>query len=242
MRNFPYKILIPSYKRAGKVKTLDLLQGETYSADDIIISTQTQEDYDAYRGHYKGRATIIYREGNSVGDNRNSLLEWAQKHEIRYAVMLDDDVKSIRFINGSRATTANQLNQLFQKCFNYAADNDCPLWGSYPNDNRLSMKTNVKCALLTGTCLGFLDTGLRFDNRYRIKEDYELSLRLLRQGKKVLRFNSFAPSACHKTDGGCFADWSKQGIYTDMLVSQYPDLCEYDKSKKHKEIKLKKLI
>lgn len=75
MRNFPYKILIPSYKRAGKVKTLDLLQGETYSADDIIISTQTQEDYDAYRGHYKGRATIIYREGNSVGDNRNSLLE-----------------------------------------------------------------------------------------------------------------------------------------------------------------------
>lgn len=242
MRNFPYKILIPSYLRAGKVKTLELLQDDIYGCDDIIIATQTPSDYEAYTKAYKGKATIIYREGHSVGDNRNTLLEWAQKNGVSFAVMLDDDVKSIRFINGSRATSAKQLNELFLRCFRVASGEGSPLWGCYPCDNRLSMKPSVRVALLTGACMGFLDMSLRFDNRYRIKEDYELSLRLMRQGKKTLRFNSFGLSVIQKPDGGCRIDWQKGELYADMLVRQYPELCEIDKKKKHKEIKLKKLI
>lgn len=122
MRNFPYKILIPSYQRAGRASTIDFLRGGVYGCEDIIVSTQTEDDYQAYKKAYAGKATIIYREGNSVGDNRNTLLEWAQKN------------------------------------------------------------------------------------------------------------------------GVSFADWGNQGRYADMLVEQYPELCEIDKKKKHKEIKLKKLI
>lgn len=242
MRNFPYKILIPSYQRAGRASTIDFLRGGVYGCEDIIVSTQTEDDYQAYKKAYAGKATIIYREGNSVGDNRNTLLEWAQKNGVSFAVMLDDDVKSIRFINGSRATTAKQVHELFVRCFRIASGEGSPLWGCYPCDNRLSMKPSVKCTLLTGACMGFLDMSIRFDNRYRIKEDYELSLRLMRQGKKPLRFNSFGLSVIQKPDGGCRIDWQNGELYADMLVEQYPDLCELDKRKKHKEIKLKKLI
>lgn len=235
------KILIPSYKRCGEVLTLAMLSGSVFSCDDIIIATQTQSDFEAYTKTYKGRATIIYREGHCVGDNRNTLLDWAQKNNVNRAVMLDDDIKSIRFVNGGRANTPEQLYSLFSRCFAYAEKAEAPLWGCYPCDNRLSMKKNVGVALLTGTCLGFTDMSLRFKPQYRIKEDYELSLRLLREGRKVLRFNSFGMSARHKTEGGCFEDWARQGIYADMLVADYPTLCEIDKRKKHKEIKLKKL-
>lgn len=235
------KILIPSYKRCGDVLTLGMLSGGMFGCDDIIIATQTQRDFEAYTKTYKGTATIIYREGHCVGDNRNSLLEWAQKNNVNRAVMLDDDIKSIRFLNGSRANSPEQLYSLFSRCFAYAEKAEAPLWGCYPCDNRLSMKKSITISLLTAPCLGFLDLGVRFSSRYRIKEDYELCLRLLRQGRKVLRFNSFGMSVSHKQGGGCFEDWQKGDIYADMLVREYPTLCELDKRKKHKEIKLKKL-
>lgn len=49
MRNFPYKILIPSYQRAGRASTIDFLRGGVYGCEDIIVSTQTEDDYQAYK-------------------------------------------------------------------------------------------------------------------------------------------------------------------------------------------------
>lgn len=238
------KILIPSYKRCGSVSTLDFLHGEIFTANDIIISTQTESDFNAYRKAYKGKATIIYREGNCVGDNRNTLLQYCQKHGINKAMMLDDDISSIRFINGGRATTPEQVYSLFSSCFAVAEKADAPLWGCYWVANNLFMKKSVTISLLVGTCLGFLDTSVQFNPKYRIKEDAELCLRWLRQGRKVLRFNSFAMVARFRAKGGCFDDWQNYPdgeIYADMLLQEYPDLLEIDKRAKFKEVKLKKL-
>lgn len=238
------KILIPSYKRCGSVSTLDLLSGDLFGSNDIIIATQTQSDFDAYSKAYKDRATIIYREGHCVGDNRNTLLQFCQRHGIKRAVMLDDDVSSVRFVNGSRATTPEQVHSLFTRCFAVAEKLDAPLWGCYWVANNLFMKKSVTIALLVGTCMGFLDTNLQFNSKYRIKEDAELSLRLLRQGRKVIRFNSFAMVARYRARGGCFDDWQATPTadkYAEMLLAEYPDLCEVDKRYKFKEIKLKKL-
>lgn len=235
------KILIPSYKRCGMASTIDLLNGDIFKKEDIIVSTQTKKDYEDYLRTYKGKATIIYRESHCVGDNRNTLLYFAKTHGIKKAVMLDDDISAIRFINGSLTNKPEQLHTLFNKCFSIAERTGAVLWGCYPIDNSFFMKNSITISLLIGTCLGFLNTDLEFDPNFRIKEDYELTLRLMRQGKKIIRFNSFAMSARHKTRGGCFDDWKDDEIYADMLVSKYPDLCEYDKKKKRREVKLKKI-
>ena len=50
-------ICIPSYKRAGDVLTLDML-GDAFTRDEIIISTQTLDDYEKYQKLYhEGRET-----------------------------------------------------------------------------------------------------------------------------------------------------------------------------------------
>ena len=52
---------IPSYQRAEDPFTLDLLTRLGYTKDEIIISTQTKEDYELYTNLQGDRATVIYR-------------------------------------------------------------------------------------------------------------------------------------------------------------------------------------
>ena len=112
MRNFPYKILIPSYQRAGRASTIDFLRGGVYGCEDIIVSTQTEDDYQAYKKAYAGKATIIYREGNSVGDNRNTLLEWAQKNGVSFAVMLVEQYPELCEIDKKKKHKEIKLKKL----------------------------------------------------------------------------------------------------------------------------------
>ena len=54
-------ITIPSYKRAGRVTTLDFL-GDAFSKSEIIVGTQNKDDYEAYSNLYGDKATIFNRE------------------------------------------------------------------------------------------------------------------------------------------------------------------------------------
>lgn len=235
-----YKILIPSYHRAERQRTLDLLHGSVFTRDDIVIATQTESDHEAYTRLHGERAQIIYRPGDSVGDNRNTLLEWAQNNGVIRAVMLDDDIAQFKFYNFYRTKDCKEISTLFDRCFDIAARLNADLWGTYPMDNPQSMRPKLSVSLLTGTCIGILNNELRFNPTFRIKEDYELTLRLMSQGRRVIRFNHFAPSAAHKTRGGCYEDWTRQGEYAELLLAAYPELVEIDKRKEHKEIKLKR--
>ncbi len=235
-----YKILIPSFQRSRRQPTLDLLFGDVFLREDIVIATQTESDYSAYSRLYGGRAQVIYSAGNSVGDNRNTLLDWAQKNGVSRAVMLDDDITAFKFHNFYRTKDPAEIDSLFEQCFSIAGSCGAVVWGTYPMDNPQSMYAKVTTNLLTGTCMGITDISVRFNPLFRIKEDYELSLRLISEGERVVRFNHFAPQAAHKTKGGCYRDWEGQDVYADLLLAAYPELCEIDKRKDRKEIKLKR--
>ena len=81
---------------------------------------------------------------------------------------------------------------------------------------------------------GLLDTSVRFDPAFFVKEDYELSLRLMSKGKGVARFNMFAASARHKTSGGCEEVWKRDGHQelAELLVQAYPDLIKLHPTRK----------
>ena len=111
---------IPSYKRSEEQLTLSYLEEMGYSKEQIYISTQTYEDYQKYSQKYSKRANIIYKEGNCVADNRNTLLDnfdVGQK-----MVMLDDDIKYIGSKRGneikpfSKEELKNFLNEAFIYC------------------------------------------------------------------------------------------------------------------------------
>ena len=84
---------IPSYKRAEKQSTLSYINRLGYSRKDIYISTKTEEDYRIYSSRYSDKATILYRQGNCVADNRNTILEGLK--DFRHILFLDDDITGI---------------------------------------------------------------------------------------------------------------------------------------------------
>jgi hypothetical protein len=130
--------------------------------------------------------------------------------------MLDDDISRFRRMNGYVA--GESARQLLLSKQSISEKLGAVLWGTYPNDNRLSFYDKITCNLLTGTCLGINDTSLRFNSKFRIKEDFELCLRAMQQGGKVLRFNDFAPSAAHKTRGGGVSQIGKTKILASTLL------------------------
>lgn len=224
-------ITIPSYKRAGKVTTLDFL-GDVFSKSEIIIGTQNKEDYKAYSDLYGDKATIIYKEGNSVGENRNNLLEYCQEHGITECLQLDDDMRCV-VTKDKKKLKGKEFRNLMEKCFSLCRENGVTMFGGYCCENPFMMSNTAKPNLIVGMLCGILDTSIRYDANFRIKEDYELSLRLMSRGKRVIRFNSFGASAAHKTAGGCSADWKSEDFqkWAQLLVDAYPDLVKLNPSK-----------
>ena len=120
----PYRILIPSYKRSERQPTLELLSS-AYTKEDIVISTQCMEDYDKYYKLYSDRATVIYKEGNCVGDNRNTLLDYACGKGIKRCVMLDDDITGFLCYNKVKIKDGKNAKEL---CHNGSCCGLPPTW------------------------------------------------------------------------------------------------------------------
>ena len=225
-------IAIPSYKRAGKVTTLDFL-GDAFNKEEIIIGTQTQQDYDSYLSLYGEKATIIYKEGNSCGENRNSLLEYCSKNGINEVLMLDDDISHVITMQ-KKKLVGKEFRELMERCYSMCRENNVVLFGGYCCENPFMMSKTIKRNIIVGMLFGLLDTSVRFDPQFFVKEDYELSLRLMMQGKKVARFNMFAAAAKHKTAGGCEDAWKRNDHQelAELLVSAYPNLVKLHPTRK----------
>lgn len=225
-------ICIPSYKRAGNVKTLAML-GDAFVKDEVILATQTKEDYDAYTALYSDKATIICKEAHSAGESRNNLLDYCEAKGIKEVLFLDDDIRHIRTMYDQKVS-GKQFRELMEMCFKVARGNNIVLFGSYATDNRLSMKKTITRNIIDGMLCGLLDTTLRYNRLFTTKEDYELSLRLMSQGKKVARFNSFAPASVPRTKGGCEEIRKGKEVFdmAQMLVDAFPELVKLHPNRK----------
>ena len=217
-------ITIPSYKRSEKLTTIDFL-GEAFSKEEVIIGTQTEEDYELYSQKFGDVATVIFKAGFSCGDNRNNLLEYCEEHNIKETLQLDDDIRHVRTMYDQKLKSF-EFRQLMEKCFSVARENGVILFGSYATDNKLSMKRTASRNIIVGMLSGILDTSIRYDRKFKIKHDYELSLRMMQQGRKVVRFNSFSVVASHKSSGGCLEAWKRKDykVEAEWLAEAYPNL------------------
>ena len=128
-----------------------------------------------------------------------------------------------------------------EKCFDIARRNDIVLFGNYITTNNMMMKKTATENILCGVLLGIMDTSLRFDESFEIKDDFELSLRLIKQGKKVVRFNSFAACSGYCTRGGCEETRNKGDYdrFANWLLDAYPEFVQRHPTKIG-EIKFKK--
>ena len=225
-------ITIPSYKRAGKVTTLDFL-GDAFSKEEIIIGTQSEEDYLAYSEKYGSRATVVYKEGHCCGDNRNNLLAYCQENGIKETLQLDDDIRYVITMYKQKLV-GNDFRELMERCFEICRVNNIVMFGGYCCENPFMMSKTAKRNIIVGMLCGILDTSIRNDTKFQIKLDYELSLRMMQQGRKVVRFNSFAVAAAHRSSGGCSAGWARPDydVEAEWLIEAYPNLVKHHPTRK----------
>lgn len=231
---------IPSYNRPETQDTLDMLL--RLGCSNIIISTQTEQDYIEYDKRYGKCANVVYRKGNKASDNRNTILDNIEQDA--WCVMMDDDIQAINQKNGTGTRTIATKEE-FEKFINDAiriADSKCAqIVGIYPTDNAYFMKHGYSVdKILIGTMFIIKNTGMRFSSQFRVKEDYEYCCRLISKGGHTIRLNDVSVKAKHYTNkGGCHDDWGANKDCTDALLMLYPDLVKRNPRRKNEVLSVK---
>lgn len=224
---------IPSYKRPDCAHSIQTLKKLGFQKKEIIIAVQTEGDLEKYEFSYGNDATLIFRPANNCAQNRNTLIDYFDDGE-RF-IMLDDDVKAfcrLEIIGEkkmfSKINDREYLELTFNRMFDFCQKRKSPMWAWYPVPNAFFMSNTIDLRnLFVGTILGVVnDRRRRFDERFDVKEDFEMSLRLMCLGHNAVRFNGYAVEANHKSKGGCENAW-KSGSNKKRcaeLLERYPTL------------------
>lgn len=196
------RFLVPSYGRCGRSHTLDLLRG---IGEPVTVSTQTEDDYAAYRREYPW-ADVIYREARNVAGNTNTLLLTIDGP----AILMDDDIRGVNILRGGGAlhrARADELREYADSLIeavetlrgaaivtSYAVDNAMFQRSAYEADGRFSrnkLSSMWMCAVSPRAGL--------MDESYDAKEDYEIQLRNVMDGRNVYRCNICSPITDYRT-------------------------------------------
>lgn len=226
---FDFRFCIPSYQRADNQPTLKLLAEYGVPKSRITISTQTEEDYEAYQQRYGNLHQVVYYPKTNVSGNMNTLLD--HRRLGAKIVFLDDDIKRISKLQPDgtlKDLDSNGFLTMLQTGFALAKKHHTVGFGIYPVYNAFFMKHSYyKRAICIATVLGVVNTLMRFDERINTKQDYDFCCNAIKRYGAFIRLNDYAPDAAHYSRGGCEENWKdKEGVVADAnkLLHRYPDL------------------
>lgn len=192
-------VAIKSYKRAGRVKTLDVAPfGRVW-----VPESQGE----AYRACYGAERVVTVpdeRDGNLCRKS-NAILDLSP---CPWILILDDDISRIGLWEdgGHRWLSPDQLWEFVLQGFILAADFGVKLWGIQQNKDEGGHDTYQPFNLLApvlGPFNGHLEPVLRYDETVLGKDDYDFWLQNVRAHRRTLRFNAYHYQHDHgKARGG----------------------------------------
>lgn len=245
MANRSYYFGIASYNRLDRQNMLLLLNKMGYEKDEILLSVQTKADYDAYKERYDDMATILYKDGKNVCDNKNTILEYLIEHlDNTRVVMLSDKVRGVVYKkrNGEMVEFADRytFDRMIKTAFLITKKLKAEVFGCNTVMNKLFMKNTVSTNLqVLGCFMGIADPSLqRFDPEQPLKEDFEFILRHIKQGRRTIRFNDIALKETLHTRGGSHELWnnvSECRRCNDRLLENYPNLLVRHSTRKNEQ-------
>lgn len=227
---------IASYDRADRQPMLAMLSEMGYRRDEIILATQTPTDYEKYSERYGEMATVIFRDGRNVSDNKNTVLSHICDNCGNTRVVMCSD--KVRAVNALRADgklhpikTREELDHLVKSAYYIAERTGASIWGVAPVANTFYMERSISTNLfLIGCFMGLTNPAEQmFDAEQPLKEDWEITLRTIASGGRTIRFNDVCLTSTLHTKGGCHAEWNSEGDRrnaecTGRLLAMYPDL------------------
>lgn len=241
---------IASFNRP-ECKTLNTLINIGINKNDIVIGLNNKNDVNNYKYN---DIKIIYNEGDCVAFNRNRLLDYFDNNT--FVIILDDDIKHFKIWrnNGSNygildtINNKSELEKYLINAFNICIKNNIKTFGTYSNTNTMMISSTIKNKgiyeinkIYQGGFCGFInDKAIRYDEQYKVLDDYELVLRLIKNNKNSIRINNLVADkgTMGKNKGGYF-ELYKTGIqekYMKRLKLQYGSMIKIKED--YKGIKL----
>ena len=194
-----FQVAIPSYKRAGKVRTLKISPFAK-----LWVPESQGDDYRAEYGEDRVVTIPDDRDGN-VARKRNAISDLIDSD--RY-VMMDDDITSISYWEAGRKTKihGDDLKEFIKSGFELADELGVKLWGLNQQSDIIVYHTYAPFSLLSpilGPFTGQIRSKIRYDEEVAPREDYDFWLQHIHTFRKTLRFNKFHYAHDHgKLAGG----------------------------------------
>ena len=217
-------VAIPSKGRANRVKTLEVLPSG------VVYVPLSEGGH--YRRAYPSANIVEVPEGvRGITATRNWILDNTDQ---RYVVFVDDDVVGVGYwvigVEGKKKIQMREpaLVMEWLRLFHVTDDLGYHLWGAETTGDYRVLhphKPFVWHSYVTASCMGLVNDGIRFDTDYPVKEDYELSLRCIRDDGGIVGARYlFWRNEHWTTKGGC-SDYRTQAMEDKAiknLRAKYP--------------------
>jgi hypothetical protein len=200
-----YKVYIPSKGRAGRVTTDQLFIKST------IVCPESEVDL--YKKHHD---TVIGVPDTVKGitKTRNWILN---NIEDEWHIQVDDDALSFHCFESGKMykfIDPEKIHEIVDNQFQMCEDWELKAWGfSLAADYKFYREYTPFSSqgVVGANIIGIIKNPIRFDERLKVKEDYDYSMQHIFKYKGILRFMKYGIDVVHLTnEGGCVAYRTKE--------------------------------
>lgn len=225
------EIAIPSKGRAGLIKSQKIFKSAT-----LYIPESELMQYSIYTN----KIVTIPNEIKGITKTRNWILKYNKNKNVFF---IDDDLKYCGYVERTdlkykvkKLTDENIIYDVIKQLFEITEQIGSKINGFFTVDNNLtnySYNPFLLNGVCLGSCMGIVNDGTYYFNEdYEVKEDYELTLRNLKDGLSTVRTNIIFMQHEHtQTAGGCRDSKriEKEKRALKMLLKEYPGMIKQAK-------------
>lgn len=195
-----YTVYIPSKGRAGKVTTHHLF------LDSTIVCPESEVHL--YEEHHN-KVIGVPDDVKGITKTRNWILN---NIEDEWHIQVDDDALSFHMFEGGKMRKfidPQKIHEIIDNQFQLCEDWGLKAWGfSLAADYKFYREYTPFSTqgVIGANIIGIIKNELRFDERLKVKEDYDYSMQHIAKYKGVLRCMKYGIDVVHLTnEGGCVA-------------------------------------
>lgn len=200
-----YSVYIPSKGRAGKVTSHKLF------LDSIIVCPKSEKKQYL---EYHDKVVGVPNDVRGITPTRNWILD---NFDDDWMIQVDDDARSFhKYENGDliKFVDSKRVDRFFDNMFVMSEGMGFKVWGLAMASDYKFYRTFAPFStqgIVAANIIGILKNPLRFDERLRVKEDYDYSMQHIYKYGGVLRTHKYGIDVIHLTnEGGCVGYRTKE--------------------------------
>jgi len=225
------KICVPSSNRAGKTTTHFINEAVFFVPED---------QFSEYQSILQNRIVSVPFEFFGITKTRNFIIDFFKDEDILF---LDDDVLECGYfkkgerINLKYEQYSEDWVKKFEECFDICKGFGLNIWGAENGGSKFSNHILNQIDLkgsINGTILGIVANSYKFDERFIVKEDFDLIIRAFKKDGGFLKFNNFYWRSKHWNNKGGCVDYRTNEIEVNsirLLNSIHPGFTKQGKKK-----------